>query len=323
MANTKISALPVATTPVLGTALIPVVQSGATKVTTAAEIRNSPEPFTIAAQATGSVTASDPNTLKMYSRSYGGRVMPEYVGNAGMNCFFQPALFNNNFMLWQPSTTTVGGTIQGNTFTSAGTVSTPALASTNYQTSMRRTMWASTTANGNTAGIRGGATQVWRGNAANLGGFFAFFRFSQAASTQGHQCFVGLCSSLVALSSDPSLLPTMIGIGYDATDTVANGWQVMRNDASGSATKVALGAAAPRDTTTVLDLTVYCPPNSSSMTVRVYNQSAQTVALENAAYTTDLPDSTAFLTYHCQARTGTTGVAVNPVLNRIYIESDI
>ena len=144
MANTKISALPAVTTPVAGTAQIPIVQSGVTKVATAADIRNTPEPFTMTAQATGSVSASAANTIKMFSRSYAGRVMPEWMGETGTDCFLQPSLINNNLMLWQPTVGAVAGTIMGNTVTSVGTASNPALASTNMQTAMRRTNWLTT-----------------------------------------------------------------------------------------------------------------------------------------------------------------------------------
>lgn len=324
MANTKISDLLTATTPVAGTAKIPIVQDGVTKATTAADIRNTPEPFVMTAQATGSVTASAANTVKMFARSYSGRVMPEWMGETGTDCFFQPSLINNNLMLWQPTVGAVAGTIIGNTVTSVGTASNPALASTNMQTAMRRTNWITTaTTAATTCGIRGSLAQVWRGNAANLGGFHAFFRFSQNSNVLGHQTFIGLAGSTAALGGDPSALTDMIGIGYDGADAIVNGWQVMRNDASGAATKVSLGSLAPRDTSTVLDLSLYAPANASFIGVRVYNQSTQTVALDNAIYTTDLPTNTAFLTFHVQTRVGTAGANQNLQLNRIYIESDI
>jgi hypothetical protein len=320
MVNTKISALPVATTPVAGTAKIPIVQGGATKVTTAADLRNTPEPFVMTAQATGSVTASETNTIKMFARSYSGRIMPEFVSETGVDCFLQPSLINNNLMLWQPSVGTVAGTILGNTFTSVGTASHPVLASTNIQTAMRRTNWVTTaTTAATTCGIRGNVPQIWRGNAANLGGFHAFFRFSQNTNLLGHQTFVGLAVSTAVLGGDPSALTDMIGIGYDGADAIVNGWQLMRNDATGAATKVSLGSSAPRDTSTVLDLSLYAPANASFIGVRVYNQSTQTVVLDNVAYTTDLPTNTAFLNFHV----GTAGANQNLQLNKIYIDSDV
>ncbi len=323
MPNAKISALTAATTPIAGTAQVPIVQSASNRVATVADIRNTPEPFTMTAQATGSVTAATAGSVKMFARSYAGRVMPEFMNEANIDCFVQPALFNNNFFIWTPSTAALTGTMLGNGVTSvAATVSTPALASTNMQTSMRRTQWASSGAASSGAGIRGIATQVWRGNAANLGGFFAFFRFSMAANLLGHMAFVGLANTLNALTANPSGLTNMIGIGFDSGDAVATGWQLMRNDASGTATKVTL-TGAPRDTTTVLDLSLYCPQNSNQITARVYNQSTQSVVLDNVSYTTDLPASDSFLTFHAQQYTGAVTTACLFQLNRIYIDSDI
>ena len=322
MANVKISADTAASTPIAGTALIPIVQSGANRTANVADIRNTPEPFVMTAQATGSVTAATAGSVKMFARSYAGRVMPEYMNEAAIDCFTQPALFNNNFFMWCPASSTTTGQMLGNAIGTAGTVSHPTLASTNMQTSMRRTQWESAAAASSGAGIRGSMTQVWRGNAANMGGFFAVFRFSQNLNTLGHMAFVGLANSIAALTANPSSLTNMIGLGFDSGDAVASGWQLMRNDASGTATKVAL-ASAPRDTSTVFTLSIYCPANSSGITVRLYNDTAQSVILDNVTYTTDLPDSATFLTFHAQQYTGAITTACRFQLNRIYVESDI
>jgi hypothetical protein len=322
MANAKISALPAVTTPVAGVVQIPVVQDGTTKVATAADLRNTPEPFTMTAQPTASVTAPAAGDIKMFARSYAGRVMPEYMHSSGMDCFLQPALFNNNVILWLPASAAVAGTVIGTGFSSSGTASHQALASTNMSTSMSRTRFASATSAGSVSGIRGATAICWRGNAANLGGFFAFFRFFQSANVAATQAFVGLAASTGALAGQPSALTDMIGLGYDTGDSNGGVWQLMMNDASGTATRIAV-TGATRDTSTVLDLTLYCPSNSTGITVRVYNQSTQTVLLDNVTYTTDLPTATTFLAPHAQARNGATTSAVQLELNRIYIETDI
>lgn len=322
MANVKISADTAATTPIAGTALVPVVQSGVNRTATVADIRNTPEPFTMTAQATGTVTAAAAGTTKMFARSYAGRVIPEFMGESGVDCFVQPAMFNNGVVLWSPAATTVGGTLIGSVSTTAATISTPALAATNMQTAMRRTQFQTSNTAGNASGIRGAVSHVWRGNAANLGGFFAFFRFSQQLNVAATQSFIGLAESTAVLGAEPSALTNMIGIGYNTGDAQATGWRLMMNDASGTATAINL-TGAPRDTTTVLDLTVYCPANASGITVRVYNQTTQTVVLDNVTYTTDIPANTAFMTYHAQCRNGAVASPVNLQLARIYIETDI
>ncbi len=322
MPNQKISALTSATLPIAGTAQVPVVQGGVTKVSSVADIRNTPEPFVMSAQATGSVTAAAAGTIKMFSRSYAGRVMPEFMGESGIDTFCQPAMFNNGIVLWMPSSSTNGGTLMGSASTTAATLSHPALAAGSMQSQMRRTRFQTSTTAGNASGIRGTVSHVWRGNAANMGGFFAFFRFSQQLNVAATQAFIGLAETTSALASEPSALTNMIGIGYNSGDAQATGWRLMMNDASGTATGINL-TGAPRDTTTVLDLTLYCPANSSGITARVFNQTTQTVVLDNVTYTTDLPASTAFLTYHAQCRNAAIAAACNIELARIYIETDI
>lgn len=327
MANTKISALPAVTTPVAGTAQVPVVQGGVTKVATAADLRNTPEPFVMTAQATGSVSASDPNTIKMFSRSYAGRVLPEFMGSTGMDTFVQPALFNNYAFIWSPGTGTTfatSHTLFGGAVTQlSGNIVATSIASTNLQSSMRRVRYQTATTTGTTAGIRSTDALVWRGNAANLGGFFAFFRFSQSVNLASTQAFVGLSAATVGMTaSGPGDLTNLIGIGYGTADAQATGWRLYRNDGTGTATAVNL-TGAPRDTTTVLDLTLFCAPNSDNIVTRVYNQSTQSVVLDNEIYTTDIPTNTSMLLAHAQVRNGSGNSQPDLNLSRIYIESDI
>lgn len=326
MPNAKISALPGATTPVAGTVQVPVVQGGVTKFTTASDLRNTPEPFIMTAQATGSVTAAAAGTTKMYARSYAGRVLPEFMGESGMDCFIQPALFNNAVFMMAPasgSTVATAQTVWGGAVTTmGGTAANQTIASTNMQTAMRRVRYTTAATAGTSGGIRSTDPVVIRGNVVNTGGFFAFFRFSQVSNVLGNSAFIGLYGAVTALSaSGPGDMVSMFGIGYGGSDAIATGWQLYRNDASGTATAVTL-TGAPRDTSTVLDLTLWAPSNGSGVTVRVYNQSTQSVVLDNVTYTTDLPVNTTALYAHAQMRTPTTTTASFD-LARIYIESDI
>lgn len=326
MPNAKISALPAVASPVAGTVQIPVVQAGVTKVATAADIRNTPEPFIMTGQATGSVTPAAAGTTKMYARSYAGRVMPEFMGENGMDCFIQPALFNNAVFLLAPGTGTAIATSQtvwgGAVSLIAGTITNVAITSTSIQTSMRRVRYITAATAGTAGGIRSTDPVVLRGNVVNTGGFFAFFRFTQTTNVLGNSAFVGLYGSTTALSANgPGDMISMVGIGYGGSDAIATGWRLYMNDATGTATAINL-TGAPRDTTTVLDLTLWAPSNGTSITARVYNQSTQSVVLDNVTYTTDLPVNTTPLYAHAQCRTPTTTTA-NIELARIYIESDI
>lgn len=327
MANVKISADTAATTPIAGTALVPVVQSGANRTATVADIRNTPEPFVMTAQPTGSVTAATAGTLKMFSRSYAGRVIPEFMGETGMDCFVQPALFNNAVFMMAPGTGTAIATSQttwgGAVSLISGTIANQAISSGSILSSMRRVRYLSAATAGSAGGIRSTDPVVLRGNAANTGGFFAFFRFAQTVNTLGNQAFIGLYGATTTMgATSPGNMFDMFGIGYGTGDAVATGWQLFRNDASGTATQVTL-TGAPRDTTTVLDLTLWAPANGGSITARVYNQTTQSVVLDNVTYTTDLPTNTVPLYAHVHVRNGANAAIHSVDLARIYIESDI
>lgn len=206
---------------------------------------------------------------------------------------------------FDPANGTTVGTVQGVTFTSAGTVSHQALSTSSVQSTMRRTRWATTAASGNAAGIYEAAVTKVRGNATGIGGFTAEFVFTQATNINGHQCFVGLTASTATLGGEPSALVNMIGMGYDSTDGNTGNWQFMRNDASGSAVKVDLGTTAARGTTHVYSMTLRSPQNGSEVFVRIVNLSTGDVVLDTS-YNTDLPVNTTFLGLRAQIRTGAT-----------------
>jgi hypothetical protein len=322
-----ITGLPDATTPIAGTVTVPVVQGGITKEATVASLRDTPEPFTMTAQATGSVPAAAAGTTKFFARSYAGRVMPEFIGETGVDCFVQPALFNNAVFMVAPASGTTFASAQtvfgGAVTTISGTVSNPAITAGTVQSTMRRTRYATSATANNAGGLRSTDPLVLRGNAANTGGFFAFFRFSQTLATFGHQAFIGLYGAVTTMAAGgPANMVDMIGIGYGTADAVATGWRLFMNDGSGTATSINL-TGAPRDTETVLDLTLYAPSNGSGITVRVYNQSTQSVVLDNVTYTTDIPTNTVPLYAHVQVRNGSIASSHSVDLARIYVESDL
>lgn len=322
MPNAKISALTAATLPIAGTAQVPIVQAGLTKVASLADIRNTPEPFVMVAQAQGSVSPADANTVKVYARSIAGRVIPEFMLPSGVNCSFQPAIFNSNVFLWSPTATgTTVGYAVGGSMTSTGSVSMPTLATTSLFNSMRRIRWATANTAGAAAGIRSPATIVARGS-TGIGGFFFFCRFGLSSTAASTQAFVGLAASTSAFAGEASALTNMIGMGYDTTDATGNGWKLMMNSASGTATSIAL-TGAPRDTTSIFDFSMYCAPGASQVTVRIYNQTTATLVLDNVSYTTNLPVNTAFMAPHCQIRNGATTSQPAIDCNRIYIETDL
>lgn len=206
---------------------------------------------------------------------------------------------------FDPANSTTVGTVQGVAFTSAGTVSHQALSTSSIQSVLRRTRWATAASAGNAAGIYETAVTKVRGNAAGVGGFYAEIVFDQATNVNGHQAFIGLAASVAALGGEPSALVNMIGMGYDSTDGSTGNWQLMRNDGSGTATKVDLGTGAARNTTDVYVLTIRSPQNGSVIFVTVVNLTTGVTVLDTS-YSTDLPGNTVFLALRANIRTGAT-----------------
>ena len=152
------------------------------------------------------------------------------------------------------SSTSGAPTVTGGTLTnSGGTVTAQqTIASANpWQATWRKRYTSSATA-GTLIGLRTGYAQWFIGSAAGFGGFFFRAQFGQNLNITGAQFFVGLCALTGQLSiaaGAVSALLNMCGMGYDTTDANTGNWKFFRNDGSGVATKVDLGADAVRNTT--------------------------------------------------------------------------
>jgi hypothetical protein len=113
----------------------------------------------------------------------------------------------------------------------------------------------------------------------------------------------------------------MCGMGYDTTDSSGGNWQFYRNDGSGTATKVDLGANAVRGTTHGYDLIMYVAPNGSDLYVRIVNIHSNVVVLDTS-YNTDLPAVNTGLAMKAEINNGAVASATNLEVAKIYIESD-
>jgi hypothetical protein len=199
---------------------------------------------------------------------------------------FRGFTFNNN------STTVVvdgGLTASPTASTSAQTV-----ASTNFVSKqVRLRYYASVVSTGRYTGLRG-SSLLWF-----IGGGFKFvcdFNISDTAFGSTCQQFYGLAGQTTDLNYGGvsqilvNTLTNIIGVGSENGD--AN-LQIFHNDASGTATKINLGASFPanRDAvnamTTVYSIILYNAPGSSSVIYRLINN--ETGAVARGTIATDLP----------------------------------
>lgn len=96
---------------------------------------------------------------------------------------------------------------------------------------------------------------------------------------------------------------------------------IMRNDGSGTATKVDLGANAVRATTHGYDLIMYIAPNGSDLFVRIVNLHTGVTVLDTS-YNTDLPAVNTGMAFKADVRNGAVAAADNLEVAKVYIETD-
>lgn len=174
--------------------------------------------------------------------------------------------------------------------------------------------------------MRTAYTQYFRGNAAGFGGFFFRAQLGHNINLNGSQLFVGLCASTAALGTGAgavAALLNMCGMGYDTTDANTGNWFFYRNDGSGTATKVDLGAtnAARGNTSHGYDLIMYNAPNSSDLYVRIVNLHNAAVVLDTS-YNTDLPAVNSGMAFKAEVNNGAVAAAANLEVAKVYIETD-
>ena len=182
--------------------------------------------------------------------------------------------------------------------TATGTGTATTVATTNTYTATRITEYLVTTAStAAVAGFRGAANKWFMSNNANRGGFIFICRFGPATgvATTTNRCFVGMSNNTAAPTDiEPSTQTSIIGAGWDAADTNI---QIMRNDATGTATKIDLGANFPvptTDRTKIYELRMDVAPNSTTVNYRFFDLDNPAQAV-TGTLTTDLPAVNALL----------------------------
>jgi len=129
-------------------------------------------------------------------------------------------------------------------------------------------------------------------------------------SVSSHRLFVGLRNSAASATDvDPSTYTDIIGVGYDSADTQV---QIMHNDASGTATKVALGSSFPKPTTAderVYELRLVAVGGATTVAYTVTDLSNGATA--SGTISTDLPSATTGMGYWTQMSAGGTSTAIN------------
>lgn len=149
--------------------------------------------------------------------------------------------------------------------TATGTAAAVAWAATDART---RQVWiqhpAAATAN-TSAGYRANIDYVWRGNAANIGGWFWYGSFALPLVTATTRVFVGLKDATATLTAtaDPSAALDTVYFGCNAADANLG---ICSNDNAGAATCTTLGANFPCHTNNAsYDVAIWSASNGASI----------------------------------------------------------
>ena len=332
MADTKISAMTALTGANLATDdVFPVVETSegaadtGNKKMTAAELAKGLDPLAKTAVTTP-LAAPSSGEMKTFPFTRAGFTRPAFRNADGLFQSLQGALYNFNNHWWLPYLNGAGfatntGT-SGAAFTGAGTLTAAAFNAAAFATSMPRAEYLVTVAS--TSAVAGArvATGNWsftRGSSAKIGGFYQVIRWGPATgvSTSTTRALVGACGHGTTTDVEPSTLLNICGMGWDAADTNV---QIMHNDGAGTATKIDLGASWPvptTDRTSVYEIHVYAPPNSSNVYYTVLDLVNDLEA--SGTLTTNIPGTTTAMNPHAQFSVGGTNSVIGIAIYGAYV----
>lgn len=269
--------------------------------------------------------AAEPSTpaagfANLYFKNIGGRVMPKWVGPAGVDTPFQAFLGMNSVCITTTGTGTSATTVcttYGAGFTAGGTgtityaQTTPATGSLKSRTRLS-TLSAAATA-GNLSYVK--STTVM---CAAETGYFLVLRFGLDTMASGNRGFFGLWGSATALTNVDVVTVNTARIGLAFNLNTGN-WQLVRG--SGSATTaIDLGATFPLNTTDLMELILFCAPGSGTVSYRVTNMT--TAATTSGDLTTNIPASTTYCAWHMWLCNNATAGIVKWSFKSAYLETD-
>lgn len=171
------------------------------------------------------------------------------------------------------------------------------------------------------ASLRHAVSQLLHGYTTSYGGYkmTMYFGIATGTSNATRRAFFGVMSSTAAQTDvNPSTLLNVIGVGYDSSDT---NWQIITNNASGSATKSSTGMARPtsdRQDLYRLDLTV-----SRLSFYAMVSLTNVTTGASSEQYPTDIPAATTLMNLNCYVSAGGTSAVVGIIFAGAYFQKNL
>jgi hypothetical protein len=173
-----------------------------------------------------------------------------------------------------------------------------------------------------------GASPMMRGGVIGEGGFLFTVMFALQALQTGNRFFWGIADTVTASTNvDPltSATPGKIGLACNAS---TGNWQFVNNVTATAPTVLDLGVNFPIDTTSLMELVLYCPPfeasaGNISYRVRRYTTNSNAPAFEaTGTLSTNIPTATTLLHPYAFFTNNATAAAVSYHFVRSSVESD-
>jgi hypothetical protein len=268
-----------------------------------------------------SATPPAAGNLGLLATRQAGKMLPAFIGPSGPLQVLQDSLAFNRVGFVQAVPGGTAGTAFALAVASVGTATAAATANSTYGRIHKIDYLVTVAAVNAVAGYRVSANNFSvGGGAANEGGFWTSMVWGPATgvATATNRAFCGMRVNAVPTDVEPSSLTSMVGMGWDAADTNI---QLMRNDGSGTATKIDLGAAFPvptTDRTKMYQIILYSPPGTTQ-SVEYLVTDLITGATASGTVTTDLPATGSFLAPHVYMSAGGTSSVIGIAFGSIYI----
>jgi hypothetical protein len=271
--------------------------------------------------ASAGSSAAPAGSVHAYARNRAGRELIEARGSTMKGYSLQPSLFGSSVTLWVPNQSTTVSIAYGDTWlarNTTGAQSRPTLTTASLYTGMMRNIFAAA-GSGTSCGIQTTNPSYFRGVQTGSGGFFGFFRFGVEATGTSAAMMIGFSANNATIAvgnpSQNTAFNNMIALTKDVGETV---WYLTTRTTTSTRTATSLSFSAGN----IYDLTMYCPPApSTSVIVRLVNESSGTTLLDNVTITGTLPATGTMMYAQWHVRSGG-ATAPSMGVSKAYIEAD-
>ena len=269
------------------------------------------------------------NTLRVFRRDHGGRQMLASIGPSGADTTYQPFMATNKIARWNPAgNATTVPIVDGFTaaFTALGTATARNVATTNFNTRLRRFGYVSAATAAALCGHYSTVAQWTIGTGTGLGGFHYVCRFvpSDAANVSGARMFVGMRNAVTAPTNvEPSTGQTNF-VGVVQLSTSAN-LQIVYGG-SAAQTPIDLGASFPANGASIAsyELQLFASPTAQTISYKVTRLDTGVTASGtlSGVVGTAIPAATTFLAHTAWRTNNATLLACGLDIVGVYLETD-